>query len=160
MVKFHLEFRQLWCQLDISRSRKYFMKFEVSILVILAVRFGIPHVFVFSKSVYLTRLSLIPLFFYGSIYFQKRSHFLFSYVFAIISPLHGNVQPGQRFWVRFTGFEWAKRCAAKVWVKLLSLPSLLLLRHSALEYQKKKSTNKKNRRLRVQARKCLKSIKF
>lgn len=100
MVKFHLEFRQLWCQLDISRSRKYFMKFEVSILVILAVRFGIPHVFVFSKSVYLTCLSLIPLFFYGSIYFQKRSHFLFSYVFAIISPLHGNVQPGQRFWVR------------------------------------------------------------
>lgn len=34
------------------------MKFEVSILVILAVRFGIPHVFVFSKSVYLTCLSL------------------------------------------------------------------------------------------------------
>ena len=30
------------------------MKFEVSILVILEVRFGIPHVFVFSKSVYLT----------------------------------------------------------------------------------------------------------
>lgn len=136
------------------------MKFEVSILIILALRFGIPHVFVFSKSVYLTCLSLIPLFFYGSIYFQKTKSLPLQLCLCNYFAIAWKCSAWPAVLSALYGFRVSQTMCGEGVSETTFPPKPLTASPLRLGIQKKKSTNKKNRRLRVQARKCLKSIKF